>query len=423
MIFLLKTQIGKEEIMSALVKILLIIGCILLLIRFRLRLSAVIWLAAAFLGFLFQLSPLQIASSFLHAIWDPGTVKLMASLLLILFFSAVMKETGNMGRAISSLQEIFRDARATVAIIPAVIGILPVPGGAILSAPLVNEASDDLQLSKERRTFLNYWFRHIWEYSLPTYPGIILISSIVGVPVAKIFWANFPLTLASIVVGIVWGFRGIPPSPRPAVPLTWQHAWHNTASLLRNLLPLFLLLLLTLYFRLHLLYSTLIPILAMILFHRLSLPRIRRLAKESFSWEIVFLISGIMIFKRILETSGAMSAIAGDFTQLGMPIPLLIIAIPCLFGFITGYATGMAGLSFPVLLPFILGSESIMVYIMLAYGLGMCVTLLSPTHACLILTREYYRADIAKIYRLLFFPVAIVFCTGIGIGIIVLGMG
>jgi len=408
--------------MSAIFKILLIIGCILLLLRLHLRLSVIIWLAAAFLGFLFQLPPLQIGASFLGAILDPGTVKLMASLMLILFFSAIMKETGNMGRAISALQEIFRDARATVAVIPAVIGILPVPGGAILSAPLVNEASDDLRLSPERRTFLNYWFRHIWEYSLPTYPGIILISSIVGVPVAKIFWVNFPLTLASLVVGILWGFRGVLPSSRPAAPLTFQHAFQNAASLLRNFLPLFLLLLLTLYFRLHLLYSTLIPILAMILFYRLPFFLIRRLAKESFSWEIVFLISGIMIFKRILEASGAMTSIAGEFTQLGMPIPLLVTAIPCLFGFITGYATGMAGLSFPVLLPFILGSESIMIYIMLAYGLGMCVTLLSPTHACLILTREYYRADIAKIYRLLFIPVTIVFCIGIGIAILSLGL-
>jgi integral membrane protein (TIGR00529 family) len=408
--------------MSAIFKILLIIGSILLLVRFRIRLSVILWLAAAFLGFLFQLPPLQIGLGFLYGTLDPGTLKLMASLLLILFFSALMKETGNMARAISALQEIFRDARATVAVIPAVIGLLPVPGGAILSAPLVNEASDDLRLSPERRTFLNYWFRHIWEYSLPTYPGIILISSIVGVPVAKIFWVNFPLTLVSLVVGILLGFRGIRPSSGPAAPLTFQHILRNAVSLMRNFLPLFLLLLLTLYFKLHLLYSTLIAILAVVLFFRLPFSLLRQLGKESFSWEIVFLISGVMIFKKILETSGAMHSIAGEFTQLGMPVPLLITVIPCLFGFITGYATGMAGLSFPVLLPFMLGSEHIMIYILLAYGLGMSVTLLSPTHACLILTREYYQADIAKIYRLLFIPVAIVFCAGIGIAVFSLGL-
>jgi integral membrane protein (TIGR00529 family) len=408
--------------MSAILKILLIIGSILILVRFRIRLSVILWLAAAFLGFLFQLPPLQIGLGFLYGTADPGTLKLMASLLLILFFSAIMKETGNMARAISALQGIFRDARATVAVIPAVIGLLPVPGGAILSAPLVNEASDDLRLSPERRTFLNYWFRHIWEYSLPTYPGIILISSIVGVPVAKIFWVNLPLTLASLVVGILLGFRGIRLSSRPVAPMTFQYILRNALSLVRNFLPLFLLLLLTLYFRLHLLYSTLIAILAVVLFFRLPFSLLRRLGKESFSWEIVFLISGVMIFKKILETSGAMHAIAGEFTQLGTPVPLLIAVIPCLFGFITGYATGMAGLSFPVLLPFILGSDHIMIYILLAYGLGMSITLLSPTHACLILTREYYRADIAKIYRLLFIPVAIVFCTGIGIAVFALGL-
>jgi len=53
----------------------------------------------------------------------------------VLLFSAVLKENGAMNRAIAALGSVVRDARFTVAIIPAVIGLLPVVGGAMLSPP------------------------------------------------------------------------------------------------------------------------------------------------------------------------------------------------------------------------------------------------------------------------------------------------
>ncbi len=118
-------------------RIFLVLGFILLLVRLKRALSTTLLSSALLLGFLFQLSIPQMALSFLRGGTHLETLLLIASLLLILFFSALMKETGNMSRAIAALQEIFHDARATVAIIPAVIGVLPIVGGAMLSAPLV----------------------------------------------------------------------------------------------------------------------------------------------------------------------------------------------------------------------------------------------------------------------------------------------
>ncbi len=49
----------------------------------------------------------------------------------------------------------------------------------------------------------------------------------------------------------------------------------------------------------------------------------------------------------------------------------------------------------------------------MAYCSGFCAVLLSPMHACLVMTREYFKADMGKLYRLLALPVAIVFVTGL----------
>ena len=406
-------QTGEKETMPDSLKIIFILAAILILIRFKVALSLTLLSSAVALGFLFQLAPARIGMSVFKGALDKETLLLITSLILILFFSAVIKETGNMARSIAALQEIFRDARATVAIIPAMIGILPVMGGAMLSAPLVAQASDDLKLSPEQRTFINYWFRHIWEYMLPTYPVVLLVAAIVGAPVAKISLMNLPLTIASISAGILLGFRGVASFSQSSTPLTLGQGARSLGSFVGNLLPFFGVLLLTLYFKIHLAYSMALATAGTILFYRLPLSLLRRLWKESFSWEIVFLIFGIMIFKEILVTSGAMNSVAGEFAQMGVPSPVLIIALPGIMGLITGYANAMVGLSFPILLPLFQANEHSLIYETLAYASGFCAILLSPMHACLVMTREYYQADMNKVYGLLMLPVSIVYFTGV----------
>ncbi|MBP1714808.1 MAG: hypothetical protein H6Q42_3011, partial [Deltaproteobacteria bacterium] len=51
-------------------------------------------------------------------------------------------------------------------------------------------------------------------------------------------------------------------------------------------------------------------------------------------------------------------------------------------------------------------------YVMLALGSGLSAHLLSPMHACLVMTLQYYNARMEQVYRLLFAPVALLFLTG-----------
>lgn len=290
----------------------------------------------------------------------------------------------------------------------------------MLSAPLVSEASDQLKLSPERRTFLNYWFRHVWEYSLPTYPGLIMASTLMAISVAKISLMNFPMTLAAIAAGILWGFQSIPPSGGAGSSRAWGR---NLGRFLGNLFPLFLVLFLTLSFHLHLAYSLAVASFLVILRYRPAPSTLWKLARISFSVEIVLLIWGIMVFKEILVSSGAMTSIAHELSQVGLPPLLLIISLPFLLGAITGYGNAMVGLSFPILLPFFQGAADPLAYLMIAYGSGFCGAMLSPTHACLVMTLQYYGADMGKVFRMLFLPVGVVFATGLIILGLVLWLG
>jgi hypothetical protein len=48
------------------------------------------------------------------------------------------------------------------------------------------------------------------------------------------------------------------------------------------------------------------------------------------------------------------------------------------------------------------------VYLMLAYASGFCGVLLSPLHLCLVLTKDYFKAELRKVYGILLAPVGVV---------------
>jgi integral membrane protein (TIGR00529 family) len=259
-----------------------------------------------------------------------------------------------------------------------------VVGGAMLSAPLVAEASDDLKLSAERRTFLNFWFRHVWEYALPTFPAVFLTAGIVGIPVADLVLVNLPLTTASILVGIVFGFKGIRPFISAHASLTPAGMGRYLLTFVWSLLPFFLVILLTLWFDLHLVYSLALITAGTLVLYRLPPASLAALIRRSFSVELALLIYGIMLFKEMLAASSAMAGIAADLSRMGMPTAVLAALIPAVIAFITGYTTAFVGLSFPVLLPLLPTDGSGVYYVMLALASGICAHLLSPMHACYV---------------------------------------
>lgn len=389
-----------------------IIAAIIILIRLKVPLSIALSASAAILGWLYHMSFSEIANGMLKTVLSIENLYLILVLQLVLVFSAILKENGSMGRAIAALNRLFQDARFTVAFIPAVIGLLPVVGGAMLSAPLVAEASDELNLSRERRTFLNYWFRHVWEYTMPTFSAVFLTASIVGISIADLVKTNVPLTGAAILTGAYFGFKGVQPVQSPGGKVK-RNMGKDALDFVWNLMPFFLVIILTLCFDLHLLYSLVLMIFGTILLHRMKIHTLIRLGRQHLSIDLAFLIWAMMLFKEMLLSSGAMVNVTGELSRMGMPQVILLVIVPAVIAFVTGYAPAMVGLSFPVLLPIIQSSQSVASSTMLALASGICAHMLSPMHPCYAMTLKYNRASMAKTYRLLVAPVIITFLTGV----------
>ncbi|MBM4306407.1 MAG: DUF401 family protein, partial [Deltaproteobacteria bacterium] len=166
--------------MVELIKIGIVFSLIIVLMYRKVSLWLSLLLATFLLGILFRLPLSKISMDILSSIVDTKTLFLIGAFVSILFFSNLLKETGRMNQIMEGFRSTLKDVRLVIALLPAIIGLMPIAGGALVSAPMVVEGSDELKLSPERRTFINYWFRHLWEYVLPTYPALVLAASLIG---------------------------------------------------------------------------------------------------------------------------------------------------------------------------------------------------------------------------------------------------
>jgi hypothetical protein len=124
---------------------------------------------------------------------------------------------------------------------------------------------------------------------------------------------------------------------------------------------------------------------------------------------IILLTAAVMIFKRILETSGALDAVMTIVSPTGISGIVLLFAAPFTIGFLTGVNQAFAGIAFPLLVPIIGKENPDMVLFLFAYVSGFVGILLSPAHLCLALTADYFHADLRDVYKILIGPVSVIF--------------
>jgi uncharacterized protein len=380
-----------------------IVFCIVLVLTFKkVNLWMALLLGTFLLGFLFRLPFQSIVRDLVTSIFDTGTLLLLGAFIAILFFSSLLKETGRMVEILEGFRRIFKDIRVVIALLPAMIGLMPIVGGALVSAPMVVEGSDELKLSPERRTFINYWFRHVWQYTLPTYPALLLAATLVNVPVRYLGWINLPLTLMAVVSGIFFGFWGVSKSKRVKPP-------SSTPSGLRlfyNLCPLLFGLILVVWFQVELVYAFGLAILGMVIFYKIRWPVFLKGLRGSVDVELLLSVAIVMGFKKVLESSGAIHSVSSVLLSSGVPLWLIAILVPFLAGLITGMTLAPIAIGFPVLIPLFQNDPRFLNYMVLAFASGISGDLLSPFHLCLILTKDYFRADLKGVYRFIWIPAA-----------------
>ncbi len=385
----------------------------------KLNIGLIMLFGAFTLGLLSGLTFLEFINVFYNGLFNSITVMLVISIILLGVLGNILKETGALKEAVESLQNLIADLRIISVAMPALIGMLTVPGGAILSAPLCAETGSKLDLPPHRQAAINIWFRHVLYFMLPLFPSLILASQISGVPISRFFLINLPLTMIGMISGFYLLFHGYK-SSNNSFNFSWLRLWKLTRSILPLIFIMLLVVAFELYFPLAIAAGVILALLNYLPadnFLAATIKRFKTLIIPGIKLPVAMVMIGIMVYKEMLEESAVLIDMTNLVVGFGIPVLVLIIFIPFLVGMLTGDNSASIAVIFPMFIPLLpVGSPlAYSAFTAYLYASSTAGHIISPAHPCFALTKEYFKEDIRGIVLPLLPLLLIVMIAGLGI--------
>jgi integral membrane protein (TIGR00529 family) len=374
--------------MFDLIKLSTVLIFIVLLLRYKYRIGTVLLAASGFLALLYLMPPQGVAKTIGSTVTNPITVKLALSLTFIRVLEMILRENNVLKDMMEASKSLFRNRKLVIISMPMLIGMLPSLGGAYFSAPMVDESTRDLKMPQEEKGFINFWFRHPWEYILPLYPGILLASAVSEVDLRALILANLPYAVTMVLTGFLLSMRGVKGNVE-----SMEVSRHGILSFL----PLGIIILLVMVLEVELHLSLVLLVIGLFAFYRYNIPMILSALKYGFAFDVILLVLGVMLFKELMEVTGAVRNLGEFFLSRGIPLMPLLFILPFTSGFLTGITVGSVSSTFPLILHMLHGSP--LGAVSFAFASAFLGVLLSPVHVCLIVTGEYFGADLWEIYK------------------------
>jgi hypothetical protein len=329
-------------------------------------------------------------------------------------------------RIVSLAGALLRRPAVAMAAMPMLIGLIPMPGGAIFSASMVQDAAGKTQLTGGRLSAINYWFRHVWEYWWPLYPAVLVATQQLRLDFGVFAALMSPLTVFMLVSGLLI-FRRTHPDLHVAgaaapegtkrrllwatssiwiIVLAWVAAEFvvrailgeppakgaaESASTIRKFLPVSMSLLVSLAWTAGI--------------NKLTLAAYKKILLGRSLYGMVILAVAVMVFQFSLGHVKAADRIAADLKELRVPILLVLVILPFIAGLVTGLGVGFVGSSFPIVVPLAATlSGSILPYIMIAFASGHMGMMYSPVHLCQVVSNRYFKTGFGPVYRQMLLP-------------------
>ncbi len=407
--------------MYALLAMALALTLLVVLLRFKVRLGRSMLLSSIALAILLRVTPAEFWNTVVGE-WHnkplnqtTGYLFLTLTVLVISVnvLGIAMKETGVSQRLVPALHGLFRSRRFALAAIPMMMGMLPTPGGIMLSAPMVRDLGDRIGVERSRLAAINFFFRHQWESVWPLFPAVPLIQSMFGISALTLISHNIAITLLGTLGGVIFLLlSGIPPRDRK------NQSHDRFSNNIRNFIHAFwpIVLVATLYagFNLSPAITILLAIIIFLIFHKVPLKRWAVLFKSGAEPDFALLILGALLFKLNLEAGQAIPHVVKFFSEMNVPPHFLIFFLPFIVGFLTGVTMPTVAITFPFLMPFIgTGQETKVELETLAFSGLLCGLFLTPVHLCLTLSASYFESPLMKIVLKLLGPVVFVAAAGV----------
>jgi len=365
---------------------------IIILIRFKIPVGVTLIITALLLAILeFGLSK-QFIEPFFRTLAAWQTWKIIATVFMVIVLGEILSHIGYLERMVKALNA-YVSPRTVAMVAPALIGLLPMPGGAMVSAPIVEELAKNSPATADDKTIANYWWRHLWEPIWPLYQSVILAAAIFSVSVWQIAAICFPITISCIIAGLL-----IVKLPLAKTTSNKAGIFYFIKEMVASLWPVLFIILTGIFLKLDLVVSLLVLYLVLLLCKITNFKMIRDGFIHGFSFDIILIFLGGLVLMDIIKMGQAAGNTLLVLQNWHVPIDLVVFALPFLVGLLTGLTAAYVGVGFPIIGAAMISTGSLNSGILLAYTGGLMGIMVSPVHLCLVLTKRYFKADFRGLY-------------------------
>jgi len=364
--------------------------------------------AAALLLALLALDLSEIGNVIYKTTTDQLTISLVVATFGIMLLSLLYKETKVIDILSESLSKIVKNSKLIVSMLPAVMGLLPVGGGALMSAPLVEAETEKLGLKEDKKTYVNLWFRHTIFPVYPVSQVLILAALLTGLTLTSLILRQIPVVISMVAVGYLVGLRKTPKTKEK------ENVKTNRGSELKRFSitfsPILATIITVIIFSIDVSIAVFIGIAVLLLIAKPNPKTFIKPFKNWTIWGITLAAYGAFLLRNMAEAIG-ISQIFGSFVTNGnIDALLLLTIIPAFLGAMTGSPSGGIAISVSILTGIVSFTPKSASLLYISSYLGYVV---APTHLCLVLTAEYFKCSLGKLYKYLIPSLIVSFGTGI----------
>ncbi len=343
---------------------------------------------------LFKVPPARCLDLIINVFTQWSSISILIALYLITMLQRILSRQQMIEQAYTDLNDIFHNRRVTAVCAPMFIGLLPSAGAMKLAGNIIEDCAEDF-LDPKEKAFCTTWIRHIPESTMPTYPCVLLIAEIAGVPLSAMLTAMI-LPIAVLILTSYFPYlKCIPRKPDKTSAV--QNKGRTFIGLIYHLWPLLLILLLILVFRIDTVVSMLISVFLCIVIYRFQWNELKGMLVSAFEPKLMLNSLFVLILKEFIADSGVLQVLPEMLA--GLPIPTyLIFAILFFFGSFISGGTAIVAMGAPLAFAAVSGMPALPLLILLNC-ITHAVTQLTPTHICILVAADYFKVDLWDVIK------------------------
>ena len=373
-----------------------------------------LWLAmttAAVVLSLFTLSTSQMLIVLTRTFTDPSVLLIAFVVGIIPLIGGALEESGEMDRLVANMR---MRKRPFFAVAPALLGMLPMPGGALLSAPLIERGGEGVPA--DVKAAANVWFRHAFLLVYPLGSSLIASAKIASVGLYQAILFLFPAFFLTVAIGYFILLRHV----------QGRMKYEEQFSLAGLLVPLGIILSapvidIAMKSMLPLRYPEIgtavgvsVSLLLAMTIGRIGVRQLPAIVAKMRPWKYVFIILAMFLFLNVFTLSGSPEVLA----SLDLPPVVLCIVI----GFVLGMITGRIQTPIAIVVPIFItahGAMSLPAFAVTYFAIYLGYVI-SPVHPCVSVSIEYFSISMSTFLRRMALPVAITGLADLAVALFVL---